>query len=230
MLPPQLRTLIVISMLLVSFMAYDRSAQAGSKKAPKSAGDRGLCSTSEKPSETAHLIALVVNPENQRAMKVASEYPTLWFFYTPDASTPQLTGELIIRDRQEETVMESRKVDLPNQTGIVGIQIKSKLPLNQPYHWYFSVTCKTDRGTKKSTVDSWLRRIEAKPEVATQLNQAKSPEQIADIYRQAGFWADALTTLANEKNQSPKAQTMWSELLREQQLESIESQPILPNP
>jgi hypothetical protein len=224
MFTPRVKTLIVVSMMLVSFMAHDLSAEARRAKPRRSAGDRGLCSALPSGTKTEHLLALV---PIQGEMTVASEYPTLWFFYSPEASTPQLTGELIVRDIREERAMEPLTITIPNQTGIVGIPIKSPLAINQPYHWYFSVICETEGRTKEITVDGWLRRIEAKPAVATQLKQAKSPEQIASVYSQAGLWSDALTTLANEKNHSPTAKTIWAELLRTEQLEAIEAKPIL---
>lgn len=222
MLVPQFKTL-VIAAILVSFFADAATVVAKSRSPKRSAGDRGSCPTITQESFNKEALVALVTAKGE--MSTAVSQPTFWFYVPQDTST--FTAEFILRDSQEQRVIEPLRIQLPSTSGIVSVRSPQSLKVNQSYHWYFSIIC--DSGErKKLTVDGWVRHVELTATVVAQLKQATTTEQAAFLYRKSGFWSDALTLLASLREQTGRSPIMWTNLLRSEQLEAVASKPILP--
>ncbi len=220
-------TAFIFASLLLSSLPVCANSSANAGRDPKRRGgaDRGGCDIAATQDKAVdELMALV---PAQGEMQVASVNPLFWFYspYTPSSS---LGAKFTLRDENDQLVGEPVTVTLPKSAGIFSVQFAKSLKLNTSYRWYFSVECDADRPAKNPRVQGWVRVKEPTTEVSKQLKQAVSPGQAAAIYARAGLWNDALTSLAQQHNSSTTAKTAWSELLKAEKLDPIESKPILP--
>jgi Domain of Unknown Function (DUF928) len=224
MLFSQLKTLVIAAMLISLFA---NGAVAKSRSPKRSAGDRGSCTTMTQAAKSSNQEALVALVTAKGEMSTAVSQPTFWF-YVPFQDPSPLTAEFILRDSQEQRVTKPLRIQLPNQPGIASVRSPQPLKVNQSYHWYFSVICEVAGEQKKLTVDGWVRYVEPPATVVTQLKQATTIEQTAALYAKSGFWSDALTLLASHREQTGRSTIVWTDLLRSEQLEAVDSKPILP--
>ncbi len=150
----------------------------------------------------------------------AAERPTFWV-YVP-YTNPAIPAKFSIDDDEAGVTIYEQAVTLPKQPGIMGIRLPKTAPALQPgkrYRWFFSLSCKSSNATAASldtlNVEAVVIRDGLKPELKSQLT-ADASIQNAIAYAQAGFWYDALTTLAELRQQKPQDEAVlqaWKELL-----------------
>lgn len=206
---------------------------------PGNAGGGGgsrSCMGVAKRSQTQMLNGLnALVPEYKTAKETSvwgvtlSERPTLWF-YIPYKSSGIASMELVLQDRDEET-LQTIPVAIPETPGIVGVTLLSNKPgleIGKDYNWFFKVRgkCAEDVG---AFVEGWITRTAADSTLTSQLKQLPRDRQAA-LLAEKGIWYDALTILAELHRSEPDHATGkadWNALLAETGMEPLASIPLV---
>lgn len=170
--------------------------------------------------------------------------PTFWV-YVPYANR-QIPARFTLEEEATGTPLYQTAVTLPPQPGILGIPLPASAPALNPgsrYRWYFTVNCKAGGAAADASdninVEAVVVRDTLPPAIARQLTGAPSLAN-AIALAQNGFWYDALTTLAQLRQQNPQDATLataWKDLLagiattptarQNFNLETIQTQPFV---
>lgn len=149
-----------------------------------------------------------------------SDRPTFWV-YIP-YNNAAIPARFSMDDDDAGTTIYDTAVTLPTQAGIVGIPLPATAPALQAgkrYRWFFSLNCKapgaSTAGTDSINVEAVVIRDILPAAIARQLTP-KPSLQNAIAYAQNGYWYDALTTLAQLRQQKPQDASLakaWKDLL-----------------
>lgn len=193
----------------------------------RNGGDNCLANTNG-----SNLVALI--PDKTLGVN-ASSSPKL-FFYVPEVES-QKTIEFVVRNEQDELMYEAFLTT--EGKGIMGVEIPAEanshqLKANQNYHWYLSIICDPQRRSRDVVVEGWMRQAQFNSATEQKLNSADLEAKV-DLYRQQGFWYDALSLIAEKQKSSedsevqekPIIKAKWSELLESVGLEKFASQPFI---
>lgn len=159
--------------------------------------------------------------------KTANSHPSFWF-YLPYTLTPKRSAEFMLQDEAGKEIYQSVIAGAENKPGVVGFELPSTAPsleVGKRYRWFFTVYCGQEASVQ---VEGWVERVALDASVQRQLQQA-TPQQKIALYRQAGFWQEAITTLAQLRRQNPDdpaLKTEWTKLLQSVGLEKIAPEPI----
>ncbi|MEA5568471.1 DUF928 domain-containing protein [Anabaena sp. UHCC 0399] len=173
-------------------------------------------------------------PQNKLGLTLA-ERPTLYWF-VPQISVP--TAHFSILD--DKGIVYATTVKLPNKPGIIGFTLPSNAPslkVGKQYHWYFAIACNPEEPEKEMTVDGWIERIQTTSALSQQLART-NPQQLSQVYANAGIWHEALHTLVKQRlanpndRQSPAVGDLtvtanWQVLLESVGLKNLVSQPLI---
>jgi Domain of Unknown Function (DUF928) len=204
-----------------------RTADFGLPTHRRDGGSRGSQDSCVVNAETQNLMALI---PQKNVGKNASASPKL-FFYVPELKKPS-TLEFVLRNKQDQLIYETFLSTEGN--GIMSIEVPAGVKSNlletdQNYHWYLSMICNHQQRSRDIVVEGWMRQGRLNLATQTQLNKASSLEK-AEVYRQQGFWFDALSALT-ENPDSVAEETMmrqkWSEMLVSAGLETLASKPFI---
>jgi hypothetical protein len=197
-------------------------------RAARDGGDRGSCGTSGVAVSSEEVLTALV-PKDGNANSATST-PKIWF-YVPFASASDVSAKIILRDKRGKLVAESKNVPLPNSAGIMSLQLPVTLKKNELYNWFLSVSCGKPKNSGKPdvlNVDGWVRWIEPGIDVDKDLKKIDSIEKKVGIYLREGYWHDALTLLAEQRDKQPQAKALWTRLLKSEDLEKFTAKPIRP--
>lgn len=214
-------------------------------------GEQALCPVTAVPLTALVPFEEIYRPGREKlpsAINVwgytTSDRPTFWV-YVPYGNAA-IPAKFSIDDEAAGTTIYETTVKLPNQPGVIGIPLPKTAPalqLGRRYRWFFSLSCMTP-ATNSAAIDNTyveavVIRENPKANLASQLTSSPSLQN-AIAYAQAGFWHDALTTLAELRRQRPQDDTLltaWKELLsgmstssaaqQNFNLEQISSQPLV---
>lgn len=188
----------------------------------ESAGIRGNCLP---PNQSL----TVIIPENQVTL-TTSPYPSL-FFYLP--KTEATEAIFILYDENDREIYKSifKVADI---SGLLKVSIPENfmsptLELEKNYFWQFALLCDPNNPSKAPLVDGWVQRVNLNQETLTKLESASETEKV-QIYAEAGIWQDALTRLANLRQQDPNnlfLESQWNQLLENIGLSRIAQEPIV---
>lgn len=165
------------------------------------------CKPTDKP-----LTALV--PENGKGLTTA-DYPIFWF-YIPYAADEIHSIEFSLHDRNEMDTLYRTSVQLTQTPGIIGISLpqnaKYVLKINESYHWYFTVKCRTEETSEEDDIvlDGWVTRVE------------RGSNSV--------IWYDELTNLAQRYLSDPENSELkkaWEDLLKSVGLEKMAQEPVV---
>ncbi len=186
-------------------------------------GDLNRCIDSNR-----NLVALV---PKDRVPATASISPNL-FFYVPETTEPK-TLEFVLRNETDELVYEAFLTT--NGKGIVEVNIPaeirtSEIETKQNYRWYLSLICNPQQRARDLVVQGWMRRgtIDS-ANIKHLLNNSDTVDK-AEIYQQQGFWYDALSILAESRENSgtePMIEAKWVDLLESVGLAEFASEPFI---
>lgn len=174
------------------------------------------------------LTALV--PENNLSLTLAA-HPTL-FFYVPKFAKPQVV-EFVLNDSNDQLVYE-KTFTISGNSGIMSVTIPTSaakpLEIGQNYRWFFSIVRNPDDRAQDSSVEGWLKRVQANPDLISQLEKVQPSERVA-LYAANNLWQDALTSLAELPNSSHSAafEPAWKQILQSAGLDDIAQEPLLEN-
>ena len=176
--------------------------------------------------ENKNLIALIP----KKAVAIDTSVSPKLFFYVPKVSN-QKTLEFVLRNEQDELMYEAFLSTKGN--GIMSVEVPANLQSNlleskQNYHWYLSIICDNRQRSRDIVVEGWIYQEEIDIATKKQLETANALEQ-AEVYRDRGFWYDALSTLAENDSlgERPLVQQKWSQMLESIGLEKLASQPFI---
>jgi hypothetical protein len=179
----------------------------------------------------SNLVALI--PDKTVGIN-SSPSPKL-FFYVPEVSQ-QKTIEFVLRNDQDELMYEAFLTT--EGRGIMSIEVPAKanshqLKADHNYHWYLSMICDPQQRSRDVVVEGWMHQAKVDLTAEQELNSADSLAK-ADLYRQQGFWYDALSLLAkkqssqdSEVEDKPIIEAKWLELLESVGLEKFASEPFV---
>lgn len=165
------------------------------------------CKPTDKP-----LTALV--PENGKGLTTA-DYPIFWF-YIPYGADEIHSIKFSLHDRDETTTLYRTSIQLAQTPGVIGISLpqisESALKVNESYHWYFTVKCRTEETSEEDDIvlDGWVTRVE------------RGSNSV--------IWYDELTNLAQRylsEPESSEAKRAWVELLKSVGLEEMAQEPVV---
>lgn len=156
----------------------------------RDAGSRPLCPEPEKPFTA---IAPFTNWG-----ETTQSHPTFWL-YIPYAAG---NVEFFLRDEQTQTevyrtVFTLEEGEIPEGGGIRGFEMPVDAPplaVDTVYNWQFDFICNPESRSKFRTSGMVIRRSPS-AQLQEQLASSSSLETVF-VYAEAGFWYDALASLA----------------------------------
>ncbi|NEP01704.1 MAG: DUF928 domain-containing protein [Symploca sp. SIO2E9] len=166
-------TLVALFSSAMGFSLISLKAQAQGFEKPtgssRSGGVRGECFVADKERPLRALV-----DESNPAL-TTQENPTL-LFYSPfgepasgileDGKSVPSKVEFELLNEEEESVLKKEKIvlSLPQQPGIVSLQIPSsevRLEPNKEYFWIFRVICDQDDLSANPSVAGWIKRVDS---------------------------------------------------------------------
>jgi hypothetical protein len=194
-------------------------------------GKRGDC---EK--KFAGLTALVPTPhadvpDNRWGLTVSAR-PTVWFD-VPTGIESEVPVQWRLRDAAGKTIYKTVRRIPPTKPGVISFSLPATVPPLRvgTYQWDLAVYC-------DNTIDipairkGRVQRISTPQALQQEITSAKTPLQQANSYAKYGVWYDALTTLGTQirtsRQNDPTIVGAWSELLRQQKLDSNASATLTP--
>ena len=158
------------------------------------------------------------------------ERPTLWV-YVPYTKSFAYPAEFVLLDDESSPVYHT-SITLPDMPGVIGVPIKATVPpltFGKQYRWFFNVYCNQQPSNTLIYVEGVIQRVTLNQATVQQLQIAPPEQQIA-IYASNGIWHDALTTLAQLRQQNPqdeRLKTKWKDLLEAISLNDVAQKPII---
>lgn len=156
------------------------------------------------------------------------ESPTLWF-YIPAQDRAGIQAELVLVDDNAQA-LSIQTIELPAESGILGIQFDQPLAVGKPYQWVFSLLQHPNAPSQNSRVEGSLQRVSPDSTLTAALNAAQSPQARAQVLAQQGIWHDALDAIAQLRIADPNdtaAQQSWVSLLSSVGLDAIAQENVL---
>lgn len=191
----------------------------------RAAASRGNCFINEKP-------AIPLIPTNKEAQLTTAENPT-FYFYLPQTAKPIHSLEFILRDNDSVAPLYRKSFQPVGKAGIVSVTIPAQqalLKTGKAYTWTFSMICDPRNRDQDLFLRGRIERVQDE-NLSEQIQETKQPLDQAVIYATAGFWENALSTLANLRRQrpnDPEVNKYWTDLLNSVGLEEVTNQPLLP--
>ncbi|WP_224086219.1 DUF928 domain-containing protein [Nostoc sp. MS1] len=176
--------------------------------------------------------AVPLIPSNKEAQLTTAANPT-FFFYIPQTPKPIQGLEFVLRDSESVTPLYKKSFQPVGQAGIVSITIpaqQASLKTGKSYNWSFSMICDSQNRDQDLFMKGKIERVQDE-NLAEQIQETNQPLDQAIIYATAGFWENALSTLANLRRQRPNDQEVkkyWTDLLSSVELTDVADQPLLP--
>lgn len=162
--------------------------------------------------------------------KTATEKPTFWL-YSP---YPSGSVELILEDEISKEQVYQTTFEINNGPGIVSYRLPEAAPsleIGKKYRWRFFFFCNSANQADFLSVNGVIVRETLPAEVQSQLENAASPLERADLYGANGFWYEMVTELATLQRTSnnPEITTAWTNLLQHPtvRLEEMLSVPVV---
>jgi len=185
-------------------------------------------------SKNDSLIALV--PESGFGETIA-EYPTV-FWYMPETTAAQL--EFVLRNANQEeiysttyTLAKSADNTVVGSPGIMSLSLPAfanlpPLKLNQEYFWIVALVCSPTDRSEDVYVGGGIKRVQADPTFARQVQQARPQERIA-LYANKRLWYETLATLVELQRDRPNSYDLtnaFNKLLTSVGLQGLPSQQV----
>lgn len=155
--------------------------------------------------------------------KTAAEYPTV-FWYMPQTSASKV--EFVLQDAKDNEVYKAtyalaKSADgVVGAPGVMGLTIPafanlSPLEIGQEYHWQLTLICDSQYRDSDIMVKGKIKRVSLDPILAFLLQRA-NPQQRVALYKKAGLWHEALSTMVELQRDRPNDANLaatWENLL-----------------
>ncbi|MBE9067932.1 DUF928 domain-containing protein [Leptolyngbya cf. ectocarpi LEGE 11479] len=201
----------------------------GSPSRRSSGGSRGDCSAllvALVPGDTALAVseAGCSLPSSSEPALTTAAMPVLWF-HVP-AHTAPTAGEFALLD-DTQLALSVQTITLPQEGGIVGIQMDTELDIDRTYNWVFSLLVNPRKPADNPRVAGTLQRVNPGADVLSEINGAESLQQQAEIWLSQGIWHNALTTVATlRQSETEQTEQQWQDFLGSAGLEAIADAPL----
>ena len=129
--------------------------------------------------------------------------PTLYWYISKPAPYPLVLT--VNNEKQVKPIVET-VLRMASKPGIHSVPLKAldiTLELDTEYRWFVSMTVNPDSPSKDIVAGGIIKRIAPDTQLVQQLEKAK-PEHLTAIYSEAGLWYDALASISNLCESSPK--------------------------
>lgn len=237
-LPNKLTKLLSLVMFLnLVLLSFANSASAERRQEKTKMSNFGLPTHRRDGGSRAD--KCIADAENQNLMALipqenvganASASPEL-FFYIPEVKS-QRTLEFVMRNEEDRLMYEAFFTTEGN--GIVSVEVPADVAANmlktdENYHWYLSMICDPEQRSRDLVVEGWMRQETIDPATQQELETASLLEK-AEVYRDRGFWFDALSVLTEDSGalqEQSMARQKWSEMLDSVGLKELTSKPFV---
>ncbi|MEH2111126.1 DUF928 domain-containing protein [Nostoc sp.] len=141
--------------------------------------------------------------------------------------------EFVLRDGDSIDPLYKGTFKPVGQNGIVSVNVPANQPslqIDKEYNWTFSMICDTNNRDKDSYVEGTIVRSQDE-NLSLQLKQPTTDLDRAVLFATAGFWEDALRTLANLRRQrpnDPEVEKYWEDFLNSVDIKEVVNKPLLP--
>ncbi|UCE63444.1 MAG: DUF928 domain-containing protein [Nitrospirota bacterium] len=138
-------------------------------------------------------LGLTINPQ-----------PTLYWYLSEPAPYPLILT--VNEDTRAKPILETI-LGAPPKAGIYSVPLKAfdiTLEMDTEYQWFVSLTMDPNSQSKDIVAGGMIKRIVPSEELRQKLKNAR-PEQVTAIYSEEGLWYDALASISNLCETSPKA-------------------------
>lgn len=169
----------------------------------------------------------VLAPTNNVGTTVSGN-PSL-FWYVP--KTQAKSAEFVVVDEEGNDVYLTT-LGLSGTPGVVKLTLPDTVTLapGKAYTWQFALICDPNNRRQDEFVRGNLERTELSAEQKAKLAQSTTPIQKAELYANASVWQDALSILAQLRQEKPNDSAVtaaWQDLLKSVQLEAIATEPLV---
>jgi len=196
-------------------------------------GTRGACKEREESPSPSSPASGIGKEESPYALipasgigKTVAEYPTL-FWYMPKTSASRV--EFVLRDANDKEVYKTtyrlaKSADgVVGAPGVMGLTIPSlanlsPLEIGQEYKWELTLICNYPYRDSDIVVEGKIKRVALDPILARRV-QLATPQQRVALYKKAGLWHEALSTmieLQRDRPNDPNLAATWDNLLESQ--------------
>ncbi len=161
------------------------------------------------------LTALV--PGTNQGLTVA-EHPTFWF-YVPYPPSPSKDMVFKLLDKQKNQEVYKIRFTVTGTPGIISVTLPDSvnpLAVGKRYQWIFTYLCNPKVVSQDIVVHGYVERVNVSPQMAVELNKAKTPLEKVAVMAENGIWFDALTELAQLRRKEPNNEVLlqkWEALL-----------------
>ena len=216
---------ILTSLWLGGLLLSTPSAQAGSKvtfNPPRGGAPHQTRGGASRGDTAPQLIALIPHSASGLTLKA---YPT-FFVYIPPTSAQEVFFSL-----RDETGQVTYQTTLPIANlpiaagGILRVDLPDTAPalqVGKSYQWGIALLSAGKLRPDSPFIASWIQRSQTSPAIA----DAEPSLENAALYGSSGIWYDALSTLADLRQQQPdntELTIIWQNLLNSVELNSISS-------
>jgi hypothetical protein len=183
----------------------------------------GLCPNDNQVEEN-YLMPLISSSENNVTKK---KRPT-FFVYIPTTSARQIS--LTIKDETEDYYYQN-SFPITATSEIIGIQLPKEakeLRSDRTYTWSITVVCDKHKQPGDPFVSGEIRQLQSDA-IDNSSSDIITLEERINSDAQKGIWYDTLESLAALKKQYPQdssVNTMWENLLKSVELDSISNRPL----
>ena len=159
------------------------------------------------------------------------EHPS-WFFYVPYTKDSPYTVEFVLQDQDDNQVYK-KAIALSDKPGVIRVSLPSNAPglaVDKQYRWFFTINCDKQKNSPPTFVEGVIKRVNLSQSTVKEIETAEPLKRYA-IYAQNGIWYEALTTLAELRQQNPQDAALkaeWRNLLGSIRLDDVAGEPILP--
>lgn len=216
---------------------YDPDSNVSSPGRREGGATRGDCIIKDSRNLTSKEYQLVALIPGHTKGRTEAEYPS-FFVYLP-STNPEAKPEIefTLMTAQKKEIYKTR-FKVTGNAGIISLSLSNfgdlpPLKMNQDYRWTLKLICYPDAPERDNSQDQYveglIERMKPNDEVVGELGSAATPRDRLLAYAKAGFWYDALTTLAELrriKGNDPVVTKDWEDLLKSVGLEKIAQEPL----
>lgn len=171
---------------------------------------------------------LTVLAPNNNVGTTVSDNPSM-FWFVP--KTQAKSAEFVVVDEEGNDVYLTT-LALNGTPGVVKLALPDTVTLEpgKTYTWQLALICDPNNRRQDEFVRGNLQRTELSAEQKAKLAQSTTPIQKAELYAQARVWQDAISILAQQRQERPNdsaVTTAWQDLLKSVQLDAIATAPLV---
>lgn len=139
----------------------------------------------------------LVTPRDRTAQTV-SERPVFYWLAGHTVNRP--VEFTLVEDGNPNPIHVQQFDRLEAGMNYVALDSERGLEVGKTYRWTVSVICNAQRRSADVFAQGWIERVPVSEELQAQLDQANSPEEMAQLYAESGIWFDSLAYLSSDSD------------------------------